>query len=221
MNEPTLNSMVLRLDRLERESRHWKMLGVSVVILSIFLLIGATQKEKVIVADKFIGKKFVVVDDDGIERIKMGVSFGILGGEEIKTVPYLIFLSSDFRILASIETYHRGGVFELRDGSGGGIIINIHAATRGPVMRLSDGKGRRAEFLFANNGPFLRLTGKQTKMEVNNSASSLNLYDKDGNKRAVLGSTSLETTRTGTVTKTAESSLVLFDKKGKVIWKAP
>ena len=221
MNEPTMDKLMQRLDRLERESRHWKMLGVSVVILSIFLLIGATQKEKVIVADKFIGKKFVVVDDDGIERIKMGVSFGILGGEEIKTVPYLIFLSSDFRILASIETYHRGGVFELRDGSGGGIIINIHAATRGPVMRLSDGKGRRAEFLFANNGPFLRLTGKQTKMEVNNSASSLNLYDKDGNKRAVLGGTSLVTTGTGTEIKTAESSLVLFDKKGKVIWKAP
>ena len=221
MNEPTMNKLMLRLDRLERESRHWKMLGVSVVILSIFLLIGATQKEKVIVADKFIGKKFVVVDDDGIERIKMGVSFGILGGEEIKTVPYLIFLSSDFRILASIETYHRGGVFELRGGSGGGIIINIPAATRGPVMRLSDGKGRRAEFLFANNGPFLRLTGKQTKMEVNNSASSLKLYDKDGNKRAVLGGTSLVTIGTGTEIKTAESSLVLFDKKGKVIWKAP
>ncbi len=52
-------------------------------------------------------------------------------------------------------------------------------------------------------------------------SASLELYDKDGNKRAVLGSTSLETTRTGTVTKTAESSLVLFDKKGKVLWKAP
>ncbi len=72
MNETAMDKLVLRLDRLEKENRRWKILGVSVVILSIFLLIGATQKEKVIVADKFIGKKFVVVDDDGIERIKMG-----------------------------------------------------------------------------------------------------------------------------------------------------
>ncbi len=65
---------------------------------------------------------------------------------------------------------------------------------------------------------------QQTKLFMSVSpdgSASLELYDKDGNKRAVLGSTSLETTDTGTVTKTAESSLVLFDKKGKVIWKAP
>ncbi|MFQ5866321.1 MAG: hypothetical protein ACE5IW_13955, partial [bacterium] len=69
---------------------------------------------------------------------------------------------------------------------------------------------------------------------------SLNLYDKDGNKRATLGYTELESTRTvttlkktpigmrakyettstGTVTR-PESSLVLFGKDKKVIWRAP
>ena len=49
----------------------------------------------------------------------------------------------------------------------------------------------------------------------------LSLHDKDGRIRAVLGATELEAIRTGESTKTAESSLVLFDKDGKVMWRAP
>ena len=45
--------------------------------------------------------------------------------------------------------------------------------------------------------------------------------DASGNTRAVLGSTVLETTQTGAVEKRPPSSLVLFDKNGKVIWSAP
>ena len=76
---------------------------------------------------------------------------------------------------------------------------------------------------------------------VKSGAPSLSLYDKDGNTRAILGYTELETTRTltkledtstgmvmkyettrtGKITKRAESSLVLFGKDGKVIWQAP
>ncbi len=38
---------------------------------------------------------------------------------------------------------------------------------------------------------------------------------------AVLGHTALETKATGTVEQPPASSLVLFDRDGKVIWKAP
>lgn len=50
---------------------------------------------------------------------------------------------------------------------------------------------------------------------------SLTLRDERFNTRAVLGHTKLEITRTGTVEQHPASSLVLFDKDGKVIWKAP
>jgi hypothetical protein len=50
---------------------------------------------------------------------------------------------------------------------------------------------------------------------------SLDLADKDGNLRASVGSTKLETVKTAGVTIRSGSSLVLFDKDGKVIWKAP
>jgi len=47
------------------------------------------------------------------------------------------------------------------------------------------------------------------------------LVAEKGTNRAVLGTADLVTTRTGAETKTAESSLVLFDKDSKVLWEAP
>ena len=52
-------------------------------------------------------------------------------------------------------------------------------------------------------------------------APFLALRDKDGQTRAVLGRTGLESIKTGAVDQRAESSLVLFDREGKVLWQAP
>jgi hypothetical protein len=49
----------------------------------------------------------------------------------------------------------------------------------------------------------------------------LDLFDNDGKLRAALGATDLEIVRTGASEKTAPSSLTLFDKKGKLIWRTP
>ena len=50
---------------------------------------------------------------------------------------------------------------------------------------------------------------------------ALDLSDAAGKVRAVLGITSTEVVRTGEERRRSESSLVLFDKDGKVIWQAP
>ncbi|MFC1537272.1 hypothetical protein ACFL4P_00425 [Gemmatimonadota bacterium] len=50
---------------------------------------------------------------------------------------------------------------------------------------------------------------------------SLRLYDKDGRKRAVLGSRQLFDARTRMNLIRPPSSLVLFDEDGDVIWEAP
>ena len=47
------------------------------------------------------------------------------------------------------------------------------------------------------------------------------VFDKPGKLRAVLGSKAPETTRTGATETVAPSSLMLFDKEGKVIFRAP
>lgn len=50
---------------------------------------------------------------------------------------------------------------------------------------------------------------------------TLHLDDENGLSRAVLGYTTLESTATGIVEQRPPSSLVLFDKNGKVIWRVP
>ncbi len=52
-------------------------------------------------------------------------------------------------------------------------------------------------------------------------SAGLTLFDHDEKPRAALGSVDLMTARTGATEQTAESSLVLFDKKGTVIFRAP
>jgi hypothetical protein len=65
----------------------------------------------------------------------------------------------------------------------------------------------------------LRYGGRPGGAEL--SRSSLEISDDGEIPRAILGSTSIEIVKTGTVEKRPESSLVLFDKGGKVIWRAP
>ena len=47
------------------------------------------------------------------------------------------------------------------------------------------------------------------------------LYDEHESLRAALGSTTIEITATGESRKPAEVALILYDKDGKVMWKAP
>jgi hypothetical protein len=47
------------------------------------------------------------------------------------------------------------------------------------------------------------------------------LFDENGIERAVLGTTGLQNTRTSAVTTRPASSLTLFDKEGKVLFRAP
>ena len=85
-----------------------------------------------------------------------------------------------------------------------------------PILKLLD-QGS-LEFL-DKNGQI------RVKVDVTYDGSpSLRLYDEDGRSRAALGCVSLETAdtaRTGSVERRAESSLVLSDKQGKVMWSAP
>jgi hypothetical protein len=118
-------------------------------------------------------------------------------------------------------------------------------------LELSGGEGKAGLAVLPKLGPTLHLgSGEQSKGSVilnlspdgqanlqffdkskaarramltisADGAPSLELFDASGNTRAVLGNSELEAPKTGTVEKRPESSLVLFDKDGKVIWQAP
>jgi len=70
---------------------------------------------------------------------------------------------------------------------------------------------------FYDNNGAVRFTA-----EINNDGNPyLQLYDKSKNLRAVLGHTLLSNHSTGSTEIRAESSLVLFNEKGNVLWSAP
>jgi hypothetical protein len=61
----------------------------------------------------------------------------------------------------------------------------------------------------------------QIKVSASKNGPSIILGDQDGVDRAALGHTVLRIRPTGSLEHRAPSSLVLFDKDGKVIWTAP
>lgn len=56
---------------------------------------------------------------------------------------------------------------------------------------------------------------------IQDGKPSFALFDKEGNPRAVLGTTQLKDKETGDIKTRVPSSLVLFDKRGDVLWSAP
>ena len=87
-----------------------------------------------------------------------------------------------------------------------------------------NGKARAVLSVLPDGMPDLSLHDQNGKaravLSVGTSGPSVVLRDKNQD-RAVLGHTELEATATGTVEQRAASSLVLFDRNGKVIWRVP
>lgn len=73
-----------------------------------------------------------------------------------------------------------------------------------------------------DNG-FLSLAGKggQIGLDSGEDGVNISLADKNGLRRAVMGSAETENVETGVTTKYPPSSLILYNEKAKVLWRAP
>lgn len=98
----------------------------------------------------------------------------------------------------------------------------------GPGISLFRKPGEGAKLYSSDvleNGPILELLhdGKIRAFIALDKEGSpqFQMSDETGKTRAALGHVDLEEIPTGTVSKRPASSLVLFDKDGKVLWKAP
>ncbi len=101
-----------------------------------------------------------------------------------------------------------------------------HLEVSSLTLMDKDGMAGASLSLFGTGTPHLLLHDKNGKKRVwlgvnRDGSPALDLYDKNVNKRATLGVTTTVDKRTGAETKTAESTLTLFDAKGDVIWQAP
>lgn len=104
----------------------------------------------------------------------------------------------------------------------GGMSSSLGIAWDGsPALRFNGSRGEVA--VLSQLGLIVRDTtsGGSATLAVGESGPLLSLADENGRERATLGCTSLVGTETGGTEQLAPSSLVLFDKKGKVIYRAP
>lgn len=101
----------------------------------------------------------------------------------------------------------------LRTDAGGSPSLALYDENDHPRSVLSGSAG----FLMADK------SGKMRAMLATDAegSPSLVLNDEKEHSRTVLGNVGLENTKTGSTENTGPSSLVLFGKDGKVIWRAP
>jgi len=237
MSEPTMQTVMERLDRLERELRWWKRLGgASAVGLALIIVLGATGAG---VPDEIRARRFVVVASDGRSLGRLGTSpdgspelalYDPKGIERAILVlsqgaePMLHLRNEDNTLGATIRVDHI--TLETKSAHGLGTSASMTSDALGsPGIRLSKPDGD-ATLSFVLGGPHLALShGSKQRAVVGldlDGSPEIALSDEAGKQRAILGRTSLEETPTGMMSmRRPESSLVLFDKDGKVIWQAP
>ncbi len=217
MNEPTLDTLTQRLDRLERENRRLKLAGV--ILLLALAAVGAMGQmipravPKVVEAERFV------------LRDTRGKILATLGTEASGTS--LSVYDQNGKPRAGLSVIADGApVLVLFDQNGKDRAGLVLGADGTPALALLDQNGKRRAVLstLVDGRPGLLLADQNEKgrllLGVDTSGPSLVLRDENQN-RAMLGHAALEGKTAGTVEQRPASSLVLFDKDGTVIWKAP
>ncbi|MCZ6691045.1 MAG: hypothetical protein O7H41_15765 [Planctomycetota bacterium] len=221
-----------RLDRLERQNRRLKLVGLSaVVLLGAALVMGQDAAEKP--ADVIKARSFQVVDPKG----KVHAEFTYWPNEKLKTAqdflkamrkeltPSQIASTEDsIRKLQGIDSFEVG--IRIYDTSG--YHVGRFSSDYKGETSLSVG-GRTGHYLIVHSLLGLMFGANQSAPRefgsihftlLSPGGPVIQLKDKNDQPRARLGSSSLVNPKTGAETKYA-GSLVLFDEKGDVIWRAP
>ena len=210
--------------------------ALSVWFLTPQSVLAQGEPQKVIEA-----QEFRVVDDGGIVRAQLSVSGDVASlrfAHPTGVRPMLeIKASNDPTVGSSLVIRDSQGNERATLGFGEDLQLS-YLSLKG--SRTTAGTGTPAEISLriienyaaqmlsgseARLTPELTLSGAETfssiNLEVPTDGPMLSLYDEDLKLRAVLGSTRLQNTGTGSTEIRAPSSLVLFDEEGKVVWSAP
>lgn len=228
-----------RVDRMEREVRVWRILSVGLLgALGIVSLLGAAPvKITGPVADEVRAKKFTLVNDYGSVAATLdsdggpGLTiFDLRGRTRVRLAtsswgawPELTFYGDDEKPDMKLEATVWGGSMELYEAGGN---REMRASLSGwPVIRQAELRNdkpiRGADHLAWGLHLFHRGDIRAQTVLSPDGLPRVQLFDQDTQMRAVLGHTELQITRTRSVEQRQASSLVLFDEKGTVLWRAP
>lgn len=240
MSEAMMEKLARRLERVERENRRLKRGAVAIagVIVAAVLMGQGGSKSRIIEAEGFklvdaagVPRGGLVTFPDGSVVLRLSDKDGKAGAnlfvEADGSVAFALS-NKDGMPGASLNVKADGSVSLALADKGkatAGLQVGADQST-GLLLSDKDGNVRVGLGVEPKKGEglvFLTPSGKESAalFSTPDGSVGLSLSDKEGRERAVLGHTALERTRTGAVEQTAASSLVLFDKEGKVLWKAP
>lgn len=221
---PDVHTILVRLEKLERQNRRLKRGAVAVLIaISALLLMGQGRLSRTIEANKFVLK-----DADGRARAEMDLQSGgnpTLCFRDANGYPTILMGGGDEPSLdLSLPNFkERVELFAAKKSYGLGLYDSVNRSQTGGGIRAG------LSVLF------------QDAPEVGGSPS-LDLYDNAGNDRASLtfvagepilalsdpngfathiGGTYLVIPATGEKRTTSAASIVMFDKENNAIWRAP
>ena len=231
MNEPSpsMDSLVTRLARLEKQNRRMKRMSCFVLGgLAVILLMGQSQCNTSMLGTKVVeAQKLIIHDANGKPRVEISETGFTL--KDDKGTQISLFSDGN-----TVELFllGKGGRVELRAGPTPHLYtadneFKNSAYVYPTGVNLKYNKVQRAELAVDNDSSYLRFYNHNTNvlprldLTARNDGARLTLADKNLRSRAVLGSVSLAAPRTGAKTITSEESLTLFDKDGKVSWETP
>lgn len=188
---PDLNTIIERLEKVEQN-----YLRLIWVISFVGLFLGlAVFRLSLGMSNRIVeAQGFVVKDASGNTRARLGFS-------------------------------EKDALFDLYDANGNPQ-VGLTATPYGPLVSLYDKSGKPSGALGAGEtGSYLLLYDAETKqpgakLAVTKKESLLSLYDASGQARIVLEHTK-KMEQTGSVKKESESSLILYDRDGNVLFTVP
>jgi hypothetical protein len=244
MAEMNNNEIISRLERVERENKRLKRIGPVGLLLvgTLVVMTQAPARLRTLEAERLVirypnGKEAIVLEAGMVDGAR--AAFHYPNGEEGISLeasprPYLgaiayfqpLGTTNGVRISAfaeeswfQINSPQNKLRLEMRASDYDFAELSMQLPATGPPPGLRpyilsvDSSGNITQRLWSKNGTLQLRNGP--------TGAAVQLLDNQEHPRAVLGNTSLETTRTGSIESRPLSSLVLFDKDGKVLWNAP
>jgi hypothetical protein len=215
-------AMMNRLERLEKQNRRFKQIGALALILAgSVLLMGQAPVTRTVEANEFVLK-----DSDNKIRARMflqplpnAVPFGA-----DKDGPVLTFYDAagKRRVKIGLEDSRSPGlsVYDEKEEAKASLYaqsdkaaLDLYAPESGSFSWLQAGSDGYRLWLRGVDGSELIMDNPQ-------GGPRLYMLDREGFKTTV-GTTDLITPRTGETHKTSAASVVMFDREGTVLWKAP
>ena len=235
-----MDDFAARIARLERDNRLWKgaaavaLLGLGglclagarpagrsrIVEATEFRLIDSTGGARGSITADRTGAQLLLKDSTGKNRARLRVAddgtprLELL--DRMERVRFGVALDKDGAALAHMDDDSAHARVKLSTAADGAARVEVADAAKTRAALEFDADGSAGVAVYDADGSARSRTGVAA-----DGSPAVKLIDGDGTLRASLGTIALKEASSGAAMRTQEGSLVLFDKKGAVVFKQP